>query len=169
MSPNTPPRVLGLDYLGPRRYFVTSCTYRRLNWLVDEQQARKIAQQISPFFEARGFAVLAYCLMPDHVHLLLEGVIEAANLAEAVRAWKQRTGFDWKRRTGAHLWQEGFHDRVLRAEDDAAAVVRYILENPVRAGLVSSVTDYQWTGSSCFGIEDLLASAGQWRPAWKAR
>ena len=107
--------------------------------------------------------------MPDHVHLLLEGVIEAANLAEAVRAWKQRTGFDWKRRTGAHLWQEGFHDRVLRAEDDAAAVVRYILENPVRAGLVSSVTDYQWTGSSCFGIEDLLASAGQWRPAWKAR
>jgi len=55
--------------------------------------------------------------MPDHVHLLLEGVSEAANLAEAIRAWKQRTRYDWKRRHGTPLWQEGFHDRVLRAED----------------------------------------------------
>ena len=81
MSPNTPPRINGLDYVGPRRYFVTTCTFRRLNWLADKHQPRHIAAQVSPFFEARGFAVLAYCLMPDHVHLLLEGVLETANLA----------------------------------------------------------------------------------------
>lgn len=113
MSPNTPPRVKGLDYMGPRQYFVTTCTYRHLNWLADEEQARKIAVQVSPFFEARGFAVLAYCLMPDHAHLLLE--------------------------------------------------------NPVRAGLVSLVTDYQWIGSCRFGIQDLLTHAGEWKPAWKSR
>jgi len=140
-----------------------------MNWLADEQSARAIATQVSPFFETRGFAVLAYCLMPDHVHLLLEGVLETANLAEAVRLWKQRTGFNWKQRTAARLWQEGFHDRVLRDSDDAASVVRYILENPVRAGLVSSVTDYPWIGSSRYAIAELLEHAGQWRPEWKSR
>jgi len=107
--------------------------------------------------------------MPDHVHLLLEGVSEAANLAEAIRAWKQRTGYDWTRRHGTPLWQEGFHDRVLRAEDDTAAVVRYVLENPVRAGLVAAVTDYPWIGSSRFTVEQLLTHACGWKPSWKRR
>ena len=127
MSPNTPPRVKGFDYRGPRRYFVTVCTHRRLQWLANVEDARHFAEQISPFFEARGFAVLAYCLMPDHAHLLLEGVVETADFAEAMRAWKQRTGYDWKRRHGTSLWQAGFHDRVLRSEDDTPAVVRYVL------------------------------------------
>jgi REP element-mobilizing transposase RayT len=108
MAPNTLPRVKGLGYRGLCRYFVTTCTHRRLRWLGDEHAARRIVEQLLPFFEARGFAVVAYCLMPDHVHLLLEGTAETADLAEAIRAWKQRTGFDWKQRTGARLWQEGF-------------------------------------------------------------
>jgi len=101
--------------------------------------------------------------------VLLEGVSEAANLAEAIRAWKQRTRYDWKRRHGTPLWQEGFHDRVLRAEDDTAAVVRYVLENPVRAGLVAAVTDYPWIGSSRFTVEQLLTHACGWKPSWKRR
>jgi len=62
---------------------------------------------------------------------------------------------------------EGFHDRVLRDEDDTAAVVRYILENPLRAGLVQGAADYPWIGSSRFTIEELLACAGDWKPSWK--
>jgi putative transposase len=72
-----------------------------------------------PFFAARCFEVLAYCLMPDHLHLVLEGTSEDADLREAVRAWKQRTGYDWKQCTGSRLWQPGDHDRVLREGDDA--------------------------------------------------
>jgi REP element-mobilizing transposase RayT len=105
--------------------------------------------------------------MPDHVHLPLEGVAEASDLAKAMHAWKQRTGYDWKRRHGTPLWQEGFHDRVLRAEDDTPAVVRYLLENPVRAGLVATVTDYPWIGSSRFSIEQLLEESAPWTPSWK--
>ena len=138
-----------------------------MQWLANAENARNFAKQISPFFEARGFAVLAYCLMPDHAHLLLEGVVETADLAEAMRAWKQRTGYDWKRRHGTRLWQEGFHDRVLRAEDDTAAVVRYVLENPLRARLVSLVTDYPWIGSSRYSIEQLIEGSAPWKPSWK--
>ena len=103
-----------------------------------------MSAQIAPFFEHRRFEVLAYCLMPDHLHLLLEGTSDAADLCEAVRAWKQRTGYDWKARTGAQLWQPGFHDRVMREADDTRLVVRYVLHNPVRAGLAKTARDYPW-------------------------
>jgi len=46
-------------------------------------------------------------------------------------------------------------------------VVRYILENPLRAGLVQGAADYPWIGSSRFTIEELLACAGDWKPSWK--
>ncbi|HZI77855.1 MAG TPA: hypothetical protein VFD69_00005, partial [Vicinamibacterales bacterium] len=48
------------------------------------------------------------------------------DLREAVRAWKQRTGYEWKARTGTQLWQPGFHDRVLREHDDTRSL-RYTL------------------------------------------
>jgi len=105
--------------------------------------------------------------MPDHVHLLLEGADDTADVVEAMRLWKQRTAFAWKQRTGARLWQKGFHDRLLRDDDDTRAVVRYLLENPVRAGLVRRVKDYPWLGSSRYTLDDLLVRAGDWSPVWK--
>ena len=122
--------------------------------------------QIPPFFASRWFAVPAYCLMPDHVHLLLEGTTDEADLREAVRAWKQLVGYAWKSQTKAHLWQTGFHDRVLREGDDTRAVVRYLLNNPVRAGLVGNAADYRWSGSSRYTFEELAEHAGHWRPSW---
>jgi REP element-mobilizing transposase RayT len=112
MWPSNPPRIKAFPYRGCRRYLIT--------------------MKIPPFFAARNFEVLAYCVMPDHLHLLLEGTSEDADLREAVRAWKQWTGYDWKQRTGSRLWQPGFHDRVMRDGDDARAVVAYVLRNPVR-------------------------------------
>jgi putative transposase len=104
--------------------------------------------------------------MPDHLHLLLEGSSDAADLREAVRAWKQRTGYDWKARAATQLWQPGFHDRVMREADDTRSVVRYVLENPVRAGLVNSAREYPWSGSSRYTLAELEEHAGAWTPAW---
>jgi hypothetical protein len=63
----------------------------------------------------------------------------------AVHNWKLRTGFAWKKRRGRHLWQEGFYDYVLRDEDIVAGIVKYILNNPLGAGLVDDVTKYPST------------------------
>jgi REP element-mobilizing transposase RayT len=104
--------------------------------------------------------------MPDHVHLLLEGATDDADLREAVRVWKQLVGHAWKSQTKAPLWQTGFHDRVLREGDDTRAVVRYLLNNPVRAGLVQNAADYRWSGSSQYTFEELAEHAGHWRPSW---
>ena len=105
--------------------------------------------------------------MPDHVHLLLEGMSDGADLREAMRVWKQVSAHDWKARSGTSLWQSGFHDHVLRADDDTHGVVGYILMNPVRAGLASRPSDYPWLGSLRYDVADLAAHAGAWTPNWR--
>jgi len=88
------------------------------------------------------FAVLAYCFMPDHVHLLLEAQGEGVSLVRLIADWKQATGYQFKRRHGLRLWQTSFFDRVLREQDSSAAVAAYILGNPIRSGLTRTVGEY---------------------------
>jgi len=164
-----PPRVKGFSYRGYYRYFITACTQGRLHWFADARRAHDLTAQLSPFFATYGFEVLAYCVMPDHVHLLLEGLTADANLREAMRQWKQKTARECMTRYRARLWQAGFHERVLREGDDIRAVVGYVLQNPVRAGLVRSARDWPWIGSSRYSIGDLEAHAGEWAPEWKRR
>jgi REP element-mobilizing transposase RayT len=94
--------------------------------------------------------------MPDHVHLLVEGVADESNLQEFMRVWKQRTAFVAKRDRGIVLWQRGYYEHILRSDESVEQKARYILENPVRAGLVESPGDYPWIGSFVTTVEDLL-------------
>ena len=107
---------------------------------------------------AEGFAVIAYCFMPDHLHALVEGTTETADFREFVRIFKQRSSFHLKRATGIELWQRGYFERVLRAEEDTFAVATYLLGNPVRAGMVTSPADYPFLGSLTMSVRDLLES-----------
>ena len=91
-------------------------------------------------------AILAYCLMPDHVHLLVEGLANRSDLRRFMRIAKQRSACQYSRQMGGRLWQEGYHDRVLRPEDDVRLHARYVLQNPVRAGLVEDVNTYKHAG-----------------------
>jgi putative transposase len=56
--------------------------------------------------------------------------------------WKQRTRFQYNRATGAPLWQARFYDHVLRCDEDQITTTRYIVENPVRAGLIGRPGEY---------------------------
>lgn len=94
--------------------------------------------------------------MPDHVHLLVEGTSDDSDLQEFVRVWKQQTSFAAKRSHGTALWQRGYYGHILRSDESLEQKVRYVLENPVRAGLVESPADYPWVGSFVTTLEDLL-------------
>jgi putative transposase len=102
--------------------------------------------------QASGFSLLAYCFMPDHLHLLLEGQDEA-DLVKFVQRFKQQTGYLYKRcgADGGSLWQKSYYDHVLRGEEDVRQAVRYILENPVRQRLAEQPDDYPFSGSLSWG------------------
>ena len=98
----------------------------------------------------RGDAtLLAWVLMPDHVHWLLQ-LGACMPLESVVARMKSATGVQVNRtlaRAGA-LWQPAFHDRALRREDDLPSVAGYIVSNPLRAGMVDDLRDYPFWDSA---------------------
>jgi REP element-mobilizing transposase RayT len=82
---------------------------------------------------------LAFVVMSDHTHWLLQ-LTDVGNLSELLRAYKSRVSLLLEQK----IWQRGFHDRALRDEDDVRDIARYIVANPLRAGLCKSVGDYSY-------------------------
>lgn len=159
-----PRRLRGFSYKGQYRYFVTVCTHERVPVFEDAVHASWVMTQIQQLFGPKHFAVIAYCVMPDHVHLLLEGLNADADLRATMHSWKQKTGFTWSRRSRSRLWQEGFYDYVLRDYDSVPGVMRYIVDNPVRRGLSSPESPYPFVGSSGYARAELDKSSATWRP-----
>jgi hypothetical protein len=88
--------------------------------------------------------------MPDHLHVLLVGQTVQSDLIRFVQRFKQVTGYRFKQETGDHLWQQSFHDRVLRSDEDRGVVARYIFDNPSEASLPASHTAYTLRGGEYF-------------------
>ncbi len=82
--------------------------------------------------------------MPDHVHLLVH--IDGS-LVDFMRLFKGRTARLVRGRVDGPLWQRSFHDHLIRRNEDITATLKYLFENPVRAGLVRDWTAYAWCGS----------------------
>ena len=100
--------------------------------------------------------MIAYCFMPDHVHLLIAGERDNADLKRFTKFAKQYSGYYFRQLTGLVLWQRYGHERVLRNEEATPAVARYTIANPVRAGIVQSPADYPFWGSFVYTREALL-------------
>ncbi len=93
--------------------------------------------------------------MPDHLHLLVEGETSVSNLITFVHQLKQLTEFLHRRRNHRRLWQQGYYEHVVRNGEATLVVARYILANPVRAGLVHEPRDYPFSGSLVLDREQL--------------
>ena len=94
--------------------------------------------------------------MPDHVHLLVYGTSLSADLPSLVTHFKKVTGFEYSQRFKRHLWQPGYHDRVMRDDEHTEVAARYVLANPVRAGLSRQIGEYRFAGSLAYDLNELL-------------
>jgi len=86
---------------------------------------------------------LAFVVMPDHLHWLVQltGTRSLSVSVNTIKSFASRNINQIIGRSGP-VWQKGFYDHALRVEEDLAAVARYIVANPLRAGLTRSVSDY---------------------------
>jgi REP element-mobilizing transposase RayT len=94
--------------------------------------------------------------MPDHVHLLVEGRAEDSDSRKFMRLAKQLSGYAYSQRYKTKLWQRYGYERVLREDDSTREVVRYILENAVRAGLTHTASEYLFFGAEERSREALI-------------
>jgi REP element-mobilizing transposase RayT len=94
-----------------------------------------------------GCWVGAYCLMPDHLHLVAGPLEGGSSVLIFLNRFKGKsTNTSWRHNWEGRLWQSRFHDHVLRSSEALADISRYVLENPVRAGLVEAAEDWPWSG-----------------------
>ena len=153
-------------------HHVTQRGNRQLETFFEETDYRAYIDLLAEYCRAAGVAVWAYCLMPNHVHLILvpcdeDGLRRA--LGEAHRRYTRRVNLreGWR----GHLWQERFHSFPM---DEAwlLAATRYVELNPVRAGLVKQARAWRWSSARAHlkGADDalvtvapLLERADDWR------
>jgi REP element-mobilizing transposase RayT len=108
--------------------------------------ARLVCENIEYYCTKLGYRLYGYCLMPDHLHVLLSPAGSCVPLSRWLREFKSFTTNRYTKSTRQPvLWQRSAHDHVCRKAETAETVLRYIVENPVRAGLVKRWQDWLWT------------------------
>jgi REP element-mobilizing transposase RayT len=109
--------------------------------------AEAAATLLQEHADARGIAVYAYCVMPDHMHLLL-GASPTCDIVTFVGEFKSLVlRAAWQQGVLGRFWQRSFWDHFLRDDEDVEQVVTYILNNPVRAKMVDEWQQYPFAGS----------------------
>lgn len=132
-------------YSEPERvYFVTvALAERGQRYFVDWHCARCVVAEMRALHEENILNSLAWVIMPDHAHWLFE-MKDKMDLSAAIKRFKARSaqGVNERLKRRGTLWQKGFHDHAVREEEDIQGIARYIVANPLRAGLVKHLGDY---------------------------
>ena len=155
------------NYLGYGCYFVTICCFQKRCVFTTAARCDWLIKNLSTEAAVARFAIHAFCLMPDHLHFLSQGLSATSNLLHFVKAFKIKTSRPYVRRFGQTLWQRRFFDHVLRPSESVESFAWYIWLNPVRRGLASTPQQYRFSGSFS-GIQmpvewDRLTFAPTWK------
>ena len=138
-------RLNAAAYRQNHPFSITISTFNKYPWFqIHPKLAEKLSATIQDVSATRGTIVNAWCIMPDHVHLL----VQDSDIVAFVRMLKGKaTPYGRRLEPGRKLWQRSFYDHAVRAEEKMIDVARYIFQNPIRASLVTSASEYPWSGS----------------------
>jgi REP element-mobilizing transposase RayT len=89
-----------------------------------------------------------YMFMPDHAHVLLKGDADTSDALQAIKSFKQKSGYWLSKKYPSIHWQKDFYDHILRSEGKIQQHVLYILNNPVRKEITLDWKDYPYKGST---------------------
>ena len=117
-------------------YHITTTIINRVPEFQDLKTARQAINVIRKADDLAFTTTYCFMLMPDHLHWLFQ-LNEGVTLSQVVKSMKTQTS-----KTMQNNWQKGFYDHAIRKDEDIQAVARYIIANPVRAGLVKRAGDY---------------------------
>jgi len=98
-------------------------------------------------YDGVRYRLLAWVVMPNHIHALIE--VRQTPLAKILKGWKSYSAKEANQMLGSEgaFWQEDYFDRYIRDEDHFRRVVRYIENNPVKAGLVRMAAEWPWSSA----------------------
>ena len=122
-------------------------------WLGQPQYAAIVEQSLQ-YGDGERYRLLAWAIMPNHVHVLVE-TQQDWPIHKVVQAWKRHTtreitqnmSHSGMQEVPNKIWHRRYWDRFVRDDEHLIAVIRYIEDNPVRAGLIATSTDWRWSSA----------------------
>ncbi len=160
------PRLASENYFGRHTYFITIVCNHRMRYLAPAREAHRVLTTLSQCTANSSFQLHAYCIMPDHLHILIEGTHDTSNLREFVRLFKQLTAFQFRKFQDRQLWEMSYYDHILRSSDTIESVAAYIWGNPVRKQLCTHPNDFPFSGSQTINWMNHPHNDPAWRAPW---
>ena len=116
--------------------------------LLRRPEISELVQDALLHFDDDRYRLLAWCLMPNHVHVVIE-ILGNHSLSDIVRSWKSFTSRRANIQLGRSgpLWHADYFDRYIRDEEHLARTIEYVEQNPVKAGLSAASTEWLWSSA----------------------
>lgn len=111
----------------------------------NEEDKEKFIEVIEKYKEKCGYEIYGYCLMDNHVHILLKEKQETLSQIMKRISSSYVYWYNWKYQRRGHLFQERFKSEPVEDDSYLLTVLRYIHQNPLKAGLVKSLGEYKWS------------------------
>ena len=110
----------------------------------DEEDVERLLETIKKYKEVSEFDIFAYCIMSNHIHMLIRETEESiSNIIKRISSsyvfW-----YNKKYERCGHMFQERFRSEAVESDEYFLSVLRYIHQNPVKAGIVKDILDYNW-------------------------
>lgn len=131
-------------------HFVTITTKDRIRRFEKPELSEATIRVLIHLREKHGFQLFSYCLMPDHFHGLIRVDNSDLDLSNICGRFKGLSTREFWRFSEGKLWHRGFYERIVEGDDAIYGCVRYIRQNPVKAGLVD-----RWDQWPYYGEPDL--------------
>lgn len=125
----------------------------------DDADRRRFLRSLENARDAGGFVLHAYCLMDNHVHLLIQKGMEPVGLSVKRFGVGYACYFNKKYERVGHLFQGRYQSVPVESERQYLTVIRYIMQNPVKAGMCKRASEYRWSNYRTLGMDDGLADS----------
>ncbi|MTI86024.1 MAG: transposase [Firmicutes bacterium] len=111
----------------------------------DDQDNQKYLKTIKRYKKTSGYEVYAYCLMSNHIHLLMKEGKEDLGITFRRIGASYVYWYNWKYSRRGHLFQDRYKSEVVETDSYFLTVMRYIHQNPTKAGIVKEIQAYPWS------------------------
>ena len=125
-------------------YFVTTVTNQRTPYFLEKTISEIVIDEINKLHNEKNVSSLSWVLMPDHLHWIFE--LKEISLGNVMKYLKGRSSIKINNllNNNGSIWQKSFYERSIRNDCELENTTHYIMENPIRAGIVQNIREYPY-------------------------
>jgi len=145
-------------YRGQVNVAFTACILNKKPFFLSDKIVDPMVGMLEEALTENQCIAPVYCFMPGHFHSMFQGQTDESDCWQAMVGFKKASGYWLRMNHPAIKWQKDFYDHVVRKSEDLGAQIRYVLENPVRRGLVKNWWEYPFCGAIGCDLKEVTDS-----------